>query len=153
MKNIALVAGLLMGLALSLLVASPAQAENRPYGELNYFQQLNGEQSRSTQSDGGGLAMHTADAGIGCASVPTGGAYEIHCNAAGHFCPWDDGGTAFCSSSIHLTTYGRPVGASTASSPAPFFYTASPGATSTTKSICVTPSSGASMTCAVFRLN
>lgn len=152
MKNFALVAGLFMGLALSLFVSAPAQAENRPYGELNYLHQLNGEQTRATQADGGGLAMHTSDAGIGCASVPTGGAYEFHCNAAGHFCPWNDGGTAFCSSSIQLVTYGRPIAASSASSPAPFFYTAPAGTTGSTKSICITPASGATMTCAVFRL-
>lgn len=137
------------------VLALGAVAANRPYGELNFFQILNGEQSRSTQTDGGGLAMYTADAGIGCADVPTGGVFEIHCNTAGHFCPWgSDGGTAFCSSTIGLVTYGRPINASTPDAPAPVFYTAPAGSAAATKSICVTPKSGAtSMTCAVFQLN
>lgn len=147
-----LFAAFFMGIAPNL--PSLVLGGNRPYGELNYLQQLNGAQTRSTQSDGGGLALYTADAGIGCVDVPTGGIYEIHCNAAGHFCPWgSDGGTAFCSSTISMVTYGRPVAASSAAAPAPFFYTAPPGTTGSTKNICVTPASGsASVTCAVFPL-
>lgn len=152
--------GLGMGLALHV---TGAQAENRPYGELNYFQALNGEVSRlmnvsasGVGADGGGLSLWSSDAGPGCNNVPTGGVYEIHCNAAGHFCPWGtDGGTAgsFCNTTIGNVGYGRPVNASTASAPAPFFYTAPPGAIGTTKNICYVPSASASGTCAVFKLN
>lgn len=154
------VLGLGMGLALHV---TGAQAENRPYGELNYFQALNGEQSRSrnalggANSDGGGLSLYSVDAGPGCNNVPTGGVYEIHCNAAGHFCPWgNDGGAglAVCGTTIGDLAYGRPINASTPTAPYPVFYTAPGGATGATKSICVTPASGTlSMTCAVFKLN
>lgn len=153
-----LFAAVFMGIAPNL---SPlVLGENRPYGELNYLQQLNGEQTRlmnpaSTGADGGGLTLWSIDGGPGCNDVPTGGVYEIHCNAAGRFCPWgSDGGSAggFCNILINSVGYGRPVAASSASSPAPFFYTAPPGTTGSTKNICIVPEASATMTCAVFQL-
>lgn len=155
-----LFAAVFMGLAPNL---SPlVLGENRPYGELNYLQQLNGEVTRGVNAlggannDGGGLSLYSVDAGPGCNNVPTGGVYEIHCNAAGHFCPWgSDGGAglAFCGTTIGNVAYGKPVAASSPSSPAPFFYTAPAGTTGSTKNICIVPASGTlSMTCAVFQL-
>lgn len=157
MKPIHILSGAL-GFVLALaFVVTPAQAENRPYGELNFFQLLNGEVSRELNTgggsfplaDGGGLSIVTYDAGIGCNTVATGAVYEVHCNAAGHFCPWGDGG---CSSAIGSQNYGRPINASTATAPAPYYFTAQPGATGTSKLICVTPSASASMVCALFRM-
>lgn len=131
-----------------LLVSSvPAQAGNRP-SETPLLQSLNGEVSRDVQSDGGGLSMWTSDAGIGCATVSTGAVYEVHCSAAAHICPWGDGG---CSTAITSPNYGRPVGASTASSPAPYYLVMQPDSVAT-KQVCAMPSSASTLTCAVFRM-
>jgi hypothetical protein len=150
--------GLVMGLVLAVF---PAHAENRP-AELGLFTQLNGEVSRGVNTaaggnaDGGGLSLYSVDAGPGCNNVATGGVYEIHCNAAGHFCPWgSDGGAglAFCGTTIGNLAYGKPVAASTPSSPAPFWYVAPAGDVGAVKNICIVPASGTlSMTCAVFRM-
>lgn len=150
--------GLVMGLALSF---NSANAENRP-AELGLFSQLNGEVSRGVNTaaggnaDGGGLSLYSVDAGPGCNNVATGGVYEIHCNAAGHFCPWgSDGGAglAFCGTTIGNLAYGKPIAASTPSSPAPFWYVAPAGDVGAVKNICIVPASGTlSMTCAVFRM-
>lgn len=141
---IALGLGLVLGLALAV---SPAAAANRPSDGV-MFQLLNGEVSREQQADGGGLTLWTADAGIGCAQVATGAVYEMHCNAAAHFCGWNDGG---CSSAINSQAYGRPVAASSAGSPAPYFFLTQ-GDTAATKQVCATPASGATLTCALFRM-
>ena len=150
--------GLVVGLALSV---HPAQAENRP-SELPLLQSLNGEVTRTMNTaagghaDGGGLTLWSMDAGPGCNNVATGGVYELHCNAAGHFCPWgSDGGAglAFCGTTIGNVAYGKPINASTPSAPAPFYFTAESGAPGAVKNICIVPASGSlSMTCAVYRL-
>lgn len=150
--------GLAMGLALSI---RPAQAENRP-SEGPLFQLLNGEVSREmnagagANADGGGLSLYSVDAGPGCNNVATGAVYEMHCNAAGHFCPWgSDGGAglAFCGTTIGSVAYGKPVNASTPSAPAPFYFVAGPGTQGSTKNVCIVPASGTlAMTCALFRM-
>jgi hypothetical protein len=144
--------GLVMGLALSF---NSAEAGNRPTAD-NGFLMLNGEATRDLNAsggglaDGGGLTLITLDAGIGCNLVATGGVYEMHCDSAGHFCSWSDGG---CSNAIGSQAYGRPVNASTPTSPAPYFFMTQTDTTNTTKQVCVTPASGdATMTCALFRL-
>jgi hypothetical protein len=137
-------AGVLMGLVVSVL---PVHAGTRP-SETPMLQMLNGEVSRDVQNDGGGLSMWTSDAGIGCATVATGAVYEIHCSAAAHVCAWGDGG---CSATAASPNYGRPVNASTASAPAPYFVlTQSDAAPS--KLLCAIPSASAALTCAVFRM-
>lgn len=156
--SIFLVLGFMAGVVLSV---SPARAENRP-AELPMFQMLNGEQSRSLNTntggfaDGGGLTLWSADAGPGCNNVATGAVYEMHCNAAGHFCAWgSDGGTggSFCNTTIGNVGYGRPVNASTPSAPAPFYFVTAPGSQGATKNVCIVPASGSvNMTCALFRM-
>lgn len=153
--------GFLAGIAIGLAVAVlPANAENRP-AELPLFQSLNGEVMRDLNAgpglaaDGGGLTLWSMDAGPGCNTVRTGAVYEMHCNAAVHFCPWgNDGGVglAVCGTTIGNVAYGRPVAASSASSPAPFFFVTEAGTQGATKSICITPASTAAATCALFRL-
>ena len=140
--------GLVMGLALSF---NTATAGNRP-AELGLFSMLNGEVSRDLNvvvADAGGLTLMTLDAGIGCNLVSTGAVYEMHCNTAGHFCAWSDGG---CSSSINSQAYGRPVNASTPAAPAPYYFVTE-ASSSTTKQVCYTPASGSvTGTCALFRM-
>lgn len=144
--------GVAMGLALS---TTEARADNRSSDGV-IFIRLNGVQTREDNGvivDGGALTLHTVDAGPGCNNVKTGGVYEMHCNAGGHFCPWNDGGVT-CGSTIGLSTYGRPVATSSPSSPAPFYFVApgNPTAGSTT-SVCIAPASGStSVTCALFLL-
>ena len=145
-------AGLVMGLALAV---TRAEAGNRP-SELPLFSMLNGEVSRDLNAggggfplaDGGGLTLATHDAGIGCNLVATGAVYEMHCSAAGHFCPWSDGG---CSSAIGSQAYGKPVNASVATAPAPYYFVTE-ASTTATKLVCVTPSASAAMICAMFRM-
>lgn len=145
-----------LGVVLGLIVSvSPSYAGNRP-SETPLFQMLNGEVSRELNgtggsfplADGGGLSVVTYDAGVGCQAVATGAVYEAHCSAAGHFCPWGDGG---CSSAIGSQNFGKPVNASTATAPAPFWFVTEASTTST-KLVCVTPSASASMVCALFRM-
>ena len=141
----AFLAAALLGLLLS---AGPVSAEGRPSpAQLDLM--LSGEVSRSVQSDGGGLALYTTDAGIACATVATGGVYELHCSVAAHVCPWGDGG---CSITAASPNYGRPVGPSSAATPAPYVVTMTQGAQDATKLLCAIPSASATMTCAVFRL-
>lgn len=139
--------GLILGLGVSV-----ATAGNRPTAD-NGFLMLNGEQTRDlnvTVADGGGLTLVTLDAGVGCNLVATGAVYEMHCNAAGYFCAWGDGG---CSSAISSQAYGRPVNASTPTAPAPFFFMTQTDTTNATKQVCITPASGTvNMICAPFRL-
>lgn len=142
---IALGLGLVLGLVLSV---SPAHAGNRPSDGVMY-QMLNGEVSREMQADGGGLTLWTADAGIGCAQVATGAVYEMHCNAAAHFCGWSDGG---CSTTIGSQAYGRPVAASSASAPVPYFFVTQGDTSSSTKLVCAIPSASAALTCSLFRM-
>jgi len=133
----------------ALVASLPAAADNRP-AELPMFQMLNGEISRDTLSDGGGVVLATTDAGIGCASLVTGAVYELHCNANAHVCPFGDGG---CSTSITSPAYGRPLAASSASSPAPYYLVLQPNPTAgATKLVCAMPAATASLTCAAFRL-
>lgn len=147
-----LFAALFMGIAPSL--PALVLGGNRPTAD-NAFLTLNGEVTRdlntsaSGLADGGGATLWTADAGIGCNAVATGAAYEMHCNTAGHFCAWSDGG---CSSTIGSQAYGRPVAASTASSPAPYFFVTQTDTANSTQQVCYTPASGATGTCALFRL-
>lgn len=145
-----------LGVAMGLVVAvTPAQAENRPSDGV-MFMRLNGEVSRDLNSlvaDGGGLSLMALDAGPGCNTVRTGATYEMHCNAAGHFCAWADGGVS-CSSTIAAVTYGRPVNASTPAAPYPYYFntTGNPTAGST-ETVCVAPASGnTSIICALFRM-
>jgi hypothetical protein len=150
--------GLVMGLALSI---QPAQAETRP-AELGLFTMLNGEVSREMNTstggfaDGGGLTLWSIDAGPGCNNVATGAVYEMHCNAAGRFCPWGtDGGAglAFCGTTIGAVGYGKPVNASTETAPAPYWFVTAPGAQGATKNVCIVPAAGSvNMTCALFRM-
>lgn len=147
--------GIVMGLALSV---TSAQANNRPT-DGNLLGTLNGEVSRDLNAgggthplaDGGGLSIVTYDAGIGCNTLLTGAAYEMHCDSPVHFCPWGDGG---CSSTIGSQNYGKPINSSTPSAPAPFYFVVQPDATQgATKLICITPASGdAIAVCAPFRL-
>jgi len=148
--GLALAAGLLAGLVVSV---APARAENRP-SETPLFQMLNGEVSRELNAvvaDGGGLTLMTLDAGIGCNLVATGAVYEMHCDSPVHFCAWEDGG---CSVAIGSQSYGRPVNASTPSSPSPYFFvTKSDPTVGATKQVCMTPASGdAQAICALFKL-
>lgn len=145
--------GIAMGLALSV---TPAEAGTRPGSELGLFQILNGEVVRELNAsgggfaDGGGLSIVTLDAGIGCNTLATGAVYEMHCDSAGHFCPWGDGG---CSNAIGSQAYGKPINASTPTAPAPFYFVLQGDSTNATKRVCVTPVSGdATMICAPFRL-
>lgn len=142
---IALALGIVAGLVLSV---SPAQAGNRPSDGV-MFTLLNGEVSRELQADGGGLTLWTADAGIGCAQVATGAAYEMHCNAGAHFCGWSDGG---CSATIGSQAYGRPVAASSVSTPAPYFFVTQGDTANATKLVCAVPSASAALTCSLFRM-
>lgn len=142
--------GVAMGLALS---TTEARAENRASDGV-IFTRLNGVVSRETNvfiADGGGLTLMALDAGPGCNTVRTGGVYEMHCNAGGHFCGWNDGGVA-CGSTIGLSTYGRPVAASSPSAPEPYFFVAPGDATAGARtSVCIAPTSGnAAVTCALF---
>jgi hypothetical protein len=158
MKPIHFIAGA-VGFVLALVVTIPsAQAANRPGSELNFFQILNGEQSRDLNAgaesgglaDGGGITLMTLDAGIGCNALATGAVYEMHCDSAGYLCLWGDGG---CSSAISSQAYGRPINSSTPNAPAPVFFTLQTDTTNATKLVCVTPASGdATMICAPFRL-
>lgn len=146
MRTLAFIVAAIVGV---LLGAMPAAADNRP-AELPMFQMLNGEVTRDTLSDGGGVNMSTTDAGIGCADLVTGGVYEVHCNANAHLCPFGDGG---CSTSILSPAYGRPVAASSASSPQPYFLVLQGNSTAgATKLVCAMPAAAASLTCAAFRL-
>lgn len=160
--GIAMCFALGLGMGLTLHVTG-ADAANRPYGELNFFQLLNGEISRDmntasgpfNQADGGGLTLWTNDAGPGCNSLATGAVYEMHCSAAGHFCPWgSDGGAglAFCGNVIGNVAYGKPINASTPTAPAPFYFVTAPS-TSATKSVCIVPAVGTlGMTCVPYRM-
>ena len=148
--------GIVMGLALSI---APAQAGPRPSSELGLFSSLNGVQTRETNSlvaDGGGLSLWSMDAGPGCNNVATGAVYEMHCNSAGHFCPWgSDGGAglAFCGTTIGNVAYGRPVNASTPAAPAPYWFTTPTDLSSSTTNVCIVPKAGdLTMTCALFRM-
>ena len=145
--------GFVAGMAIGLVLAvAPAQAGNRP-AELGLFSMLNGEVSRDLNAvvaDGGGVTLMTLDAGIGCNLVSTGAVYEMHCDSAGHFCAWSDGG---CSSAISSQAYGRPVNASTPAAPAPYFFVTEASTSSATKQVCYTPASGdATGICALFRM-
>ena len=144
------VAGVLLGLTLAVI---PAQAGNRP-AELGLFSMLNGEVSRDLNSvvlDGGGATLFSPDGSfIACNNVATGAVYEMHCNIAGHFCAWSDGG---CSTAISSQAYGRPVNASTPAAPAPYFFVTEASTTSATKQVCYVPVAGsAAATCALFRM-
>lgn len=144
--------GVAMGLA---VLVSPAHAENRPSDGV-LLTRLNGVVTREMNAlvaDGGGLTLFTVDAGPGCNNVSTGAVYEMHCNAAGHFCGWNDGGVS-CGSAIGSASYGRPVAASSASDPRPYFFVAPGNATAgATTSVCIAPASGStSTTCALFKL-
>ena len=145
--------GFVAGMAIGLVLAvAPAQAGNRP-AELGLFSMLNGEVSRDLNAvvaDGGGVTLMTLDAGIGCNLVSTGAVYEMHCDSAGHFCAWSDGG---CSSAVSSQAYGRPVNASTPAAPAPYFFVTEASTSSATKQVCYTPASGdATGICALFRM-
>lgn len=144
--------GVAMGLALSV---TEARAENRGSDGV-IFTRLNGVVSREANvfiADGGGLTLMALDAGPGCNTVRTGGVYEMHCNAAGHFCGWNDGGVS-CGSTISNSTYGRPVAASSPSAPAPYYFVAPGDPTAGNRtSVCIAPASGStSVTCALFLL-
>lgn len=156
------VLGLGMGLTLSV---TGAHAGPRPTSELALFQLLNGEITRDmntssagafNQADGGGLTLWTNDAGPGCNNVATGAVYEMHCSAAGHFCPWgSDGGAglAFCGNVIGNVAYGKPINASTPTAPAPFYFVTKTDLDNATKSVCVVPAVGTlGMTCVPYRL-
>lgn len=139
--------GVAMGLALAI---SPAHADNRPAGELSLFTLLNGEVSRDLQSDGGGVSLWTSDAGIACATVYTGKVYEMHCSAAAHFCAWGDGG---CSTTPSSQNYGRPIAASSALDPRPYYFVVQGDQTfQSTKLVCAIPSATAALTCPLFRM-
>lgn len=153
MRTVAVVLGFFMGLAVA---GSVVHAENRP-AETPLLQALNGAVTRPMNSyivDGGGLSLMALDAGPGCTTLQTGGVYEIHCNAPGHWCPWGDDGGVSCNSTIGSVSYGRPISVSTAMSPAPLYYVAPGNATiGATKSVCVAPAAGnTSIICAVFKL-
>ena len=113
MTRIGFLTGVLLGLVLAV---TPASAENRPSS--NVLEQVKvGEVSRKLRGDGGGLAIVSADAGVGCVTVETGALYELHCSVAAHVCPWGDGG---CSIEVSSPNYGRPVAPSTAAAPYPY---------------------------------
>lgn len=101
--------GVAMGLALSV---TPAHAGNRP-SETPMFQLLNGERTRSTQADGGGLTLYTADAGIASVTV-TGGSVILVENPGSNAChlcsapadgTWDGG----CNTTVGDVNYGSPI--------------------------------------------
>lgn len=115
MKRIALffgVAALLMGVVPNV---TPLLT-GRTGSELGLFLLLNGERTRSVQSDGGGLMLFTSDAGIATATVPGGGVVLVENpgTAACHLCgpladgTWDGG----CSTTTSDPNYGSPVAAS-----------------------------------------
>lgn len=126
MKPIALVAlfvvsVLFMGALASPLSVVPSLTAGRTGSELGLFLLLNGERTRSTQSDGGGLLLWTADAGVATVTV-TGGSIiyvENPGSTACHLCgpgpsasataaDWDGG----CNTTVGDVNYGSIVSAS-----------------------------------------
>jgi len=108
--GIALLGALFMGVAVPQV---QQLALGRTGSELGLFLLLNGERTRSIQSDGGGLALWTTDAGVATISV-TGGSVLYVENAGTTIChicgpladsSWDAG----CSTTTSDPNYGSPV--------------------------------------------
>ena len=104
--------GIAMGLVLSV---APAWAGPGTDFQLNL--QLNGERTRTVQSDGGGLMLYSNDGGaIATATVPANAVITIDCIQSVHLCfppsadtTWDGG----CNTTVSDPNYGSLCAAGT----------------------------------------
>lgn len=111
---------------------------------------VRGEPTRAVQSDGGGLMLYTADAGIAQAAITGGGVYLVACvGTACNLCSFGgpsalgtsrDGG---CSATVSDPSYGEPI----ASGAQRIIVTQD-----TTTHLLARPTSGATCTCPVFQM-
>lgn len=101
-------AGFIFALASVSLLALAVDA--RPPGSLPLSLNLNGEATRPTQADGGGLLLSAAGTAVATATVSCGATYKLVCPVtAVNFC--SSAPTSTCSSSTSQATYGEAVAA------------------------------------------
>lgn len=101
-----------LGIAMGLALSVPRAEAGRPSNAVSLEQLQLGERSRPLQTDGGGLLLWTADAGVASATVSGGGLYVFEnlgtngcflCGPNPDGATWDGG----CSAAISDPNYGQ----------------------------------------------
>lgn len=135
--------------AVAVLFLFSLVADARPPGTLPLGLNLNGEATRTTQADGGGLLLYSTSSDPAWVTVYCGQAYKIVCPVTAVNLCWNPGTGAdagrTCSNATNSTVYGDPIAAGG------FLYGITQDCTNaTTKVIAAISSTDAGVDCPVF---